>query len=132
MDGRTVAAGAGLALAVALPTVIVFRVVNAVESLCHSKVQDWFFAVLFLGWAAGGYLAGRRQPRTPFVHGLLAALASYIVVAAAQHTLTVSAGHACTNPKPPRLVGIILVNGVLAALAGMLGALVAMRRGMRS
>lgn len=130
LDRRAAAAGAATALLITVPAVVGFRVVDAVHGVgCRSRVADGFVALLFLGWMAGGFAAGRLQPRTPYTNAAVAALGAFVVVAVLQVALTTTTGSTCGTGHPARGVasdaGIVVTNAVLAMSAAMLGALLA-------
>jgi putative membrane protein (TIGR04086 family) len=118
LDARAVGVGAALALAVAVPPALV---ANALDIDEGSPAVFAFSAIIFVGLAVGGFAAGRRQPRTPFVHGAAAALVAYVAVQTVAVLLRVARGD---DLQPAAYV----FNGFLAAALGVVGALVASRR----
>ncbi|MHB8670109.1 MAG: hypothetical protein ACYDAD_06045 [Acidimicrobiales bacterium] len=134
LDRRAAGAGAVTALLVTVPAVVGFRVVDAVHGVgCRSRVADGFVALLFLGWMAGGFAAGRLQPRTPFTNAAVAALGAFVVVTVLQVALSATAGGTsrltCGAGPSGRgglsIAGIVVTNAILAVSAAMLGALLA-------
>ena len=122
VDWRAVATGAGLALAVVAATMALVQAVDAVVGIDRSSnVVFLFYVVALGGLCAGGWFAARRRPDAGLLHGLLAAMSAYAVVAVfgAVLRLTVDKG-----PDPVALA----FNGLLSASAGIVGVLVAERQ----
>ncbi|MFP5317016.1 MAG: hypothetical protein ACLGI2_01835 [Acidimicrobiia bacterium] len=121
IDWRAVGAGAALALAVMVSTMVAVEVVDATVGI--NPGSNWvflFYLVALGGLAAGGRLAARRRPDAPLAHGLLAALAAYAAVAGLGIVLRLTVDR---GPDPVALA----FNALMAASAGILGTLVAER-----
>lgn len=82
IDRDAVRAGALMTLAFLAPTAVTAWIIDAVTDI---ESDDAVTAVLFVpviaGFVMGGFAAGRRAPRTPFVHATIAVVAAYAVVA---------------------------------------------------
>lgn len=121
IDWRAVGAGAALALAVVVPTMVLVELVDATIGL--DPGSNWvflFYLLALVGLAAGGRAAAQRRPDAPLAHGLLAALVAYGVVAVIGTALRLAVDK---GPDPVALV----FNTLMAASAGILGTLVAER-----
>ncbi|CAN5190626.1 hypothetical protein BH18ACT4_BH18ACT4_05380 [soil metagenome] len=81
--------------------------------------------MILFGCSAGGYVAGTLRPDTPLIHGALASLAAYGVIQAIGLLLLIVRG----DDIP---IVVLVFNALLAASVGVLGGLVANRRGARS
>ncbi len=119
IDRAAVFAGALLALAVAVPTLVAGVVIDPDD---QSNVVLVLYAAVMAGFALGGRRAARRRPDAPFSNGALAALAAYAAIAIAASIIRVARGE---TPEPVPLV----FNGFMAATFGILGGLVAGWRG---
>lgn len=119
VDRGAVLAGARLALAVAAASVVVAQ---AVKSLADRDVNLLFWVVLLGGLAAGGRVAGRRQPTSPLTHGALAALSAYVVLIAAITVLRLGLGREVADPIS------LVFNGLMSASAGLFGGFLAVLR----
>ena len=121
MNWTAVRAGAALALAVALATLIAVELVDVLVGLRHGS--NWvfaFYALVLAGLVAGGRHAARQRQTAPVVHGLAAALAAYVVVA----LLAVILRLATDRDLDPVALAF---NALIAASAGILGGLLADR-----
>jgi len=77
IDTRAVVIGAVVAVLVSVP------VAALMDALIDDPDSWWNMAavaVVGLGYVIGGYLAGYRQPRTPAIHGALAAGVAVLVL----------------------------------------------------
>jgi hypothetical protein len=125
VDARAVGGGAALALAIGVPAVLGFRVLDAVANVgCESNWTFVFYVPVLVAWVLGGRLAARRGPEAPFTHGLLAALAAYAVLA------VVGLAIAAVGDRDPECGGAAayVFNAMVATSGGILGALIATRR----
>ena len=116
-----VRAGAALSLAVILVTMVLVEVVDA--SVGIGRGSNWifpFYALALVGLVAGGRLAARRRRDAPLVHGVLAVLAAYAVVAVIGLVLRVTTDR---DIDPVALA----FNALMAASAGILGTVLAER-----
>ncbi|MDQ3979305.1 MAG: TIGR04086 family membrane protein [Actinomycetota bacterium] len=121
MNWTAVRAGAALALAVALATLVAVELVDLLIGL--RRGSNWifaFYALVLAGLVAGGRHAARQRASAPVVHGLAAALAAYVVVA----LLAVILRLATDRDLDPVALAF---NALMAASAGILGGLLADR-----
>jgi hypothetical protein len=117
----SVRAGAALSLAVILVTMVLFELVDA--SVGIGRGSNWvflFYALALIGLVAGGRRAARRRPDAPLLHGVLAVLAAYAVVAVIGLVLRVTTDR---DIDPVALA----FNALMAASAGILGTVLAER-----
>ncbi len=115
---RAVASGAALALAVAVPTIVVSSLVG-IDS--ESNMVFVAFLIYLAGQALGGWQAARRQPDAPLSNGAMAALAAYVAIGLVASIIRVGRGEGL-DPES------LILNAFLAASAGIFGGLVAMWR----
>lgn len=119
IDRGAVRAGALVTLAFLAPTAVAAWIIDAVTDI---EGDDPLAAVLFVpviaGFVLGGFAAGRRAPRTPFVHAVIAEVAAYAVVAAVALIRLTVAG---SDIAP----GAFVFNLFLATGLGALGAVAA-------
>ncbi len=115
---RAVGAGAALALAVAVPTIVVSSLVG-IDS--ESNLVFVAFLVYLAGQALGGWHAARRQPDAPLSNGAMAALVAYLAIGLVASIIRVGRGETL-DPES------LILNTFLAASAGIFGGLVAMWR----
>jgi hypothetical protein len=118
VDRQAVAAGAGLALLVVVPTVVVAAIVGTDK---ESNVNFVFYVPIVFGLAFGGWAAAQRRRDAPLAHGALAALAAYLLVAAVITLIRLAGG------RTINITGLIF-NGFVSASAGIFGGLLATRR----
>jgi hypothetical protein len=117
IDAGAVGLGAVVTMAVGVPVATIGSVV-----LDEGSDFVFFFAVLaLLGFLAGGFVAGARQPDTPMMHGALAALAGFAVAQSVAAVLQV------IRDEDVSPVAIVF-NAVLAANIGLVGGWAAARR----
>ena len=112
-------AGAKLAVIVAGAAIVLAQ---AIKSLTDSDANLLLYLVLLGGLAAGGRVAGRRQPLTPLTHGALAALLAYVVLIVVITLLRLALDREVADPVS------LLFNGLMAASAGILGGYLAIVR----
>ena len=94
IDTRTVLAAGAVALGVSLASLVAYAVVDAIVSF--DTDSNWpfaFYAVILLGMALGGRLAGRARPYAPLAHGSLAALGTMGVIAVISVVIDVVLGN---------------------------------------
>jgi hypothetical protein len=114
-DWRAVGAGAAVALAVAVPTIVVSSLVG-VDS--GSNLVFVAFLLYLAGQALGGWWAGRRQPDAPLSNGALAALVAYAAIGIVASAIRMGRGEGL-DPES------LILNAFLAASAGIFGGLLA-------
>lgn len=120
LDPRAVAAGAVLAIVIALPAALVGDVAADGED-DPSGVVLLCFVVVLLGFVAGGWLAARRAADAPFSNGAVAALAGFAVIQLG--------GVVATLVRDDPLHGAsIAFSALLATASGLVGAIVATRQ----
>ncbi len=112
VDRTAVLAGTKLAVIVAAASIIVAQ---AITSLTDSDANLLLYLVLLGGLAAGGRVAGRRQPLSPLTHGALAALAAYVVLIVAITVIRLALGREVADPVS------LLFNGLMSAAIGIFG-----------
>lgn len=118
LDARAVGVGAVVAGAVALPAALVAQVV--VQD-AESNFSIVFFALVLVGFAAGGFAAARHAPDAPFSNGAVAALLAFVVIQG------IGAIRLAIVDDPVTLSSVLFTL-LLAFSSGMLGAVVADRR----
>ena len=94
IDRRTVLVAGGAALGVSLASMVAYAVVDAIVSF--NTDSNWpfaFYAVILLGMARGGWLAGRARPDAPLAHGSLAALGAMGAIAVISVVIDVALGN---------------------------------------
>ncbi len=114
-DGRAVAAGAGVALAVAVPTIVVSSLAG-IDS--ESDLVFVAFLIYLVGQGLGGWQAARRQPDAPLSNGAMAALAAYVAIGVVASIIRITRGDRL-DPES------LILNAFLAASAGIFGGLIA-------
>ena len=119
VDLRSVLAGARWAVLVAGASIIVAQ---TIKSLTDSDANLLLYLVLLGGLAAGGMVAGRRQPQSPLTHGALAALSAYVALIVVITVIRLALGREVADPVS------LLFNGLMAASAGIFGGYLALVR----
>lgn len=119
VDRDAVLAGAKLAVIVAAASI---ALAQAIKSLTDSDANLLLYLVLLGGLAAGGRVAGRRQPLSPLTHGALAAVSAYVVLIVVITVLRLALGREVADPVS------LLFNGLMAASAGIFGGYLAIVR----
>lgn len=125
LDGRAIALGAAVALAVGVPAGILAQALDAAGTIADDSI--WLIVltgVILAGMGAGGYLAAARRADAPLVHSAAAAVAAYAVVQ------TIGIVGRVAGDRPIEWTAIPVV-GLLAAAAGMAGGIVADHRARR-
>lgn len=118
LDRGAIVRGAGIAMVLAVPIALVG---NALDLDSDSNLIFVFLGLILVAFGLGGFVAARGIDETPLTHGAVAALVGYVVVqvAAIIRRLVID--------EDVRWVGVVF-NGLLAASAGLLGALWSARR----
>ncbi len=80
LDWTAVIRGAIAAGFIAGPTAVVMLVVGNQRELSGSSLVLLFFGIILMGFAYGGFIAGRPIESTPLMHAALAALLCYAVI----------------------------------------------------
>ena len=114
IDARTVLAAGAVALGVSLASLVAYAVVDAIVSF--GTDSNWpfaFYAVILLGMALGGRLAGRARPDAPLAHGSLAALGAMAVIAVISVVIDVALG----NDIVDNVIKLVAQIPVLAAIS---------------
>jgi putative membrane protein (TIGR04086 family) len=114
VNWQAVVAGAGLALAVAVPTIVVTTLVGIGADSDRVFIP---YLIYLAGQTAGGWWAARRRPDAPLTNGALAALVAYVVLIVVASTIRVVRGDGL-NPVS------LVVNTFLATCAGIFGGLI--------
>jgi hypothetical protein len=115
VDRRAVGLGALVALAVAVPTIVISSLVGVGS---RSNAVFVPFLIYLAGQALGGWRAGRLRPDAPLSNGALASLAAYAAIGVVASVIR------ATHDRPLDPVSIVF-NAFLAASAGILGGLLA-------
>ncbi len=114
--------GATLSLAVILATIVLVEVLDA--AIGFDPGSNWvflFYGLALAGLMAGGWRAARRRPDAPLLHGVLAVLAAYALIA-----LAVLAFRIATDRDVDPVA--LAFNALMAASAGILGTVLAERQ----
>ena len=125
VDLRAVAAGAGAALAIAVPAAILAQVLDEAGTVDDNS--SWLmvlFVVILLGMGIGGHVAADRRLDAPLTNSAVAAIAAYLLVQTIGAVRLLAAGDQVTWAAIPFFA-------LLSASAGMAGGLVADRRARR-
>lgn len=129
LDGRVVAAGALVTLAVAVPPALVVRIVRGSE--VGTASGPWVVATLlavFVAPVAGGAYAGTRRPRTALVHGAVAAGLGYVADAVLTVVRRAAFPPAGGTTSLVRLAPTFVLFLFLFVSLGLLGGYLAFRR----
>jgi hypothetical protein len=126
IDWRAVGLGMVVAVGITVPLALVYQLLS--DSYTSSLLQAVFLVLILAGLAIGGYLAGTRVPIAPLTHGILAALAAYLLLQVVTLVLLVARNE---DLDFNTLVGIMF-NAGLAAGVGLFGGWVANWRATRS
>ncbi len=116
IDWEVVARSAALALAVAVPAIVLGATVAR-----DSNVIVLLYFVLLGGQVAAGFYAGRHRLDAPLVHGALASLTSFVVLVVVVVVARAIGGKGA--PDPFNLV----FHAFMASSTGIFGALLASR-----
>jgi putative membrane protein (TIGR04086 family) len=121
-DLRALAVGVWVAVAVALPAVLIAQIADAVTSGEDPPVIVYpLFVVTLAGLGLGGFVAASKRPDAPLRHGILAALVAFAVMQGIGVVRNLVAGNDIA-------VVPIAFNATISALLGLVGGLVADRR----
>jgi|GEM_PF-2633147 len=116
IDWEVVVKAAALALAVAVPAIVLGATVAR-----DSNVIVLLYFVLLAGQVTAGWYAGRHRLDAPLVHGALASLTSFLVLVVVVVVARATAGK--SGPDPFNLV----FHAFMASSTGIFGALLASR-----
>ena len=122
LDWRSAGVGAALALAILEPPV---QIISTLEADDNGTSYWWVVGAVavLVAFAAGGWLAARRRPTTPFLHGAAAAGLAYVAHLVVRTVVRLVSGDGLgVNPASTLLIGQIAVS------LGVLGAWVSTRR----
>jgi hypothetical protein len=117
LDPRAVATGALVAIVIAVPAATVGT--SAIEDGSGGAIA--FGLVALIGFLAGGWVAGWRQPDAPLANAAAAAFAGFAVAQAVALAVQASSDDAIS-------VASIVVNALLATSVGLAGGWLADRR----
>ncbi|HEV3401028.1 MAG TPA: hypothetical protein VG078_04330 [Acidimicrobiales bacterium] len=117
LDGRAVAGGTAVALAVAVPTLAAGVILDPGD---ESNVVLLLYGLVMLGFTLGGLWAARHRPDAPFANGAAAALAAYAAIALVASIIRLARGRS-VEPVP------LLFNAFMAATFGIIGGLLSGR-----
>ena len=124
LDWRAVGVGAAVTLALLEPPV---QIVSAVKVDDSTGAESYWWVVaaiaVLLSFAIGGWVAARRRPATPFLHGAAAAAIAYVV-----HLVVRTVIKAVSGDDTSLAVANTVLVGQIAISLGVLGAYVATRR----
>lgn len=117
VDARAIVTGTAVGLAFVVPATVLARVATHTDG---TRGTGWgvALALILLGGAAAGGVAGRRVADTPMLHGALAGLATFIVA---------QVGFTFARRTVPNPIGVVLYGGLFMSL-GAVGAALAGRR----
>ncbi len=118
LEGRSIAAGAALTIALAVPPTLVAVLASDDDSLAGSSWVPLLFLWIVVAFFAGGVVAARAQPHAPLAHGALAALLAYVLVQGVGIIRHLVAGDDVSWLSIP-------FNALLASSTGMLGGIAA-------
>lgn len=90
-DRAALVRGAAVTVAISLPMAVIGGLVDDDEGEPSALVPVFFLGVL-LGFAAGGFVAGRSARSYPYTTGALAAVAGFAVVQVAAAIVRIAAG----------------------------------------
>jgi hypothetical protein len=127
IDWRDAGTAAGLILLVLGPPVLIVNIVSG-DDRYGEESNLWLIPALaiFVAFAMGGWLAARRQPRTPFVHAAVAAAIALVVIRVISMIVDVAQGDGVSFPFAYLLLAQIAVS------LSVLGAFFATRTPSRS
>jgi hypothetical protein len=128
VDWRAACTGAVVTLAVLEPPV---QLVSALKGDDATGTESYWWVIaavaVLVSFALGGWVAGRRRPSTPFLHGAAAAAIAYVV-----HLVVRTAIKLVLGDDPGLAPVNTVLVGQIAISLGVLGAYVATRRRARS
>ena len=117
LDRPTILRGAGYALSWVVPVGIVNQVAHAHDA---GGIVFVSFLLIIVSFAFGGYATARELDDQPLQHAAVAAIVAFAVVQLVGIVIALARGNSVNLP------GIVL-TGLLAASAGVLGGLLAAR-----
>jgi peptidoglycan/LPS O-acetylase OafA/YrhL len=125
VDWRVAGRGALVALVVALPPVVLVRLLKG-SDLDGRESNLWVVSVLaiLLGFGLAGFVAGRQRPRSALLHAAAAAgiaFAGLVVYTLGRHAVS-------GDPITVAFVVRLLLVGQITISLGILGGFVATRR----
>ena len=116
IDWEVVVRAAALALAVAVPVIVLGATVAR-----DSNIIVFLYFVLLGGQVAAGWYAGRHRLDAPLVHGALASLTSFAVLVVVVVAARAIAGKTGADPFA------LMFHAFMASSTGIFGALIATR-----
>jgi putative membrane protein (TIGR04086 family) len=123
---RAVVIGATAAIVLAVPPVLLYKLLYDADVIGRrSSLALVFYAVAMVGFVVGGFVAARKRPDTPLAHGGTAGLAGFVSVQAVAAIFVVARGDTLNAVQ-------IIFNAMLATSLGILGGVLANRRGATS
>ena len=128
IDWRAAGTGALVALAILEPPVQVISALK-VDDATGSESYWWVVGAVavLVSFAVGGWVAGRRRPATPFLHGAVAAALAFAAHLVVRTLVKVAMGDSAALAW----ANTVLVAQIAISL-GVLGAYVSTRRRARS
>jgi putative membrane protein (TIGR04086 family) len=114
LDPAAVGRGVGVALAVAVPAVVV-------QNVATGSLRSLAFLVSLAGFGLGGYVAGGRQPTRALTHGGVTGLVAGVTVLLVGIVRRTAAGEEVAWLSQPFLA-------LLTLSSGLIGGYVAFRR----
>jgi putative membrane protein (TIGR04086 family) len=114
LDGRAIATGALVAMAICVPLAVVSQIISDYGTGDAAGIVVLFYFVVLAGLAIGGFVAGSRRPESPLSHGILAAVVAYAVVQGIGILVNLARGDDIS-------IVAIVFNAGLAAGMGLLG-----------
>ena len=122
VDPRAVGLGAIVAMALAVPVVLVYQMLlNADVIGDESPLAFVFYVMAMAGFATGGFVAGSKRPEAPLSHGALAGLLAFSTVQLIASTVNLIRGDTLNVLQ-------IVFNAMLASGLGLLGGHLSARR----
>lgn len=116
-----VRSGAIIAVAICLPLSIIGTVVVDTDDRDPGNLAAAFYAAVLVGFAIGGWVAAQRAGDTPYSSGAVSALVAYAAIAVVSVLANVVRDDGID-------VIVLVANGLLAYGAGLLGAVIVVRR----
>lgn len=128
IDWRAAGTGALVALAILEPPVQIISALK-VDDTTGSESYWWVVGAVavLVSFAVGGWVAARRRPGTPFMHGAIAAAIAFAVHLVVRTLVKLAIG----DDASLAIANTVLV-GQIAISLGVIGAYVATRRHTRS
>ena len=128
IDWRAAGVGAAVALAILEPPVQIISALK-VDDTTGSESYWWVVGAVavLVSFAVGGWVAARRRPGTPFIHGAVAAAIAFVV-----HLIVRALVKLAMGDDASLAVANTVLVGQIAISLGVIGAYVATRRQARS